>query len=432
MMTRCARIRPAASLKAALLGASILGLSAFATVAQDTGNPFAPRLVINEHVISNYEVEQRALFLQLLRVPGDPEKEALKGLTEDRLGAQAARALSIKLTPEQVSVGMEEFAKRANLTTDEFVKALSDGGVEPQTFRDFVAAGLLWREVIRAKFGGSVRISETQIDRALAETARKPDVKLLLSELILPVRDGDVDAALEEARSIKAQVNSENAFATAARQYSAAPTANRGGRLDWMPISNLPPAIVSQVVTLGPGDVSDPIVVPDAVVLFYLNNLSEGESAMPSDVQVDYARFALPAGMDVATVQAQTDRCGDLYPLARGLPETSLVQTTSSMSDVPQNIGLDLAKMDPGESIAQVQPDGTTVLLMLCSRTGTLPDAAPATPDAQTGTDAASETPAPAGPDREAVRTQLGNQQLALLAAGFMEELRSEAIIKEP
>ena len=429
-MTRCARIRPAARLKTALLGVSILGLSTFSTVAQDMGNPFAPRLVINEHVISNYEVEQRALFLQLLRVPGDPQKEALKGLTEDRLGAQAAKALSIKLTPEQLRVGMEEFASRANMKTEEFVKALADGGVEPQTFRDFVAAGLLWREVVRAKFGGTVRISETQVDRALAETARKPDVKLLLSELILPVRDGDVDAALEEARSIKAQVNSENGFAAAARQYSAAPTANRGGRLDWMPMSNLPPAIVSQVVTLGPGDVSDPIVVPDAVVLFYLNNLSEGESAMPSDVQVEYARFALPPGLDVATVEAQTDRCGDLYPLARGLPEASLVLTTSSMRDVPQNVGLDIAKLDQGESVLQIQKDGSPVLLMLCSRTGILPDPAPT--EAPTGDAANSEAPPPAGPDRDAVRSQLGNQQLALLAAGFMEELRSEAIIKEP
>ena len=430
---------PARSLKSALFGVSLLCLApAFATstaVAQE-GGLFAPRMVINGQTITNFEVEQRILFLRALRAPGDPEKEALNGLLKDRLGAQAAKDMEISVTAEEVEQGLAEFASRANLNTEEFVAALAEEGVEPETFRDFVANGLLWRNVVRTKFGASVRISEAQIDRALAENARTPAVQFLLSELILPVLDAEVADVLERAREIKADTGSEQSFAAAARELSAAPSAERGGRLDWIPIANLPPAIAAQVLKLAPGEVSDPIVVPEAVVLFQLNGLTDAESAQPARVEVEYAQFALPLGTDPATIRTQADDCGDLYPLARGLPADQLRVTTQLMGEVPQDIGLELAKLDPGESIVRAR-GGFNELLMLCLRTG-IPDIDPAAPTPEA--EAAAEATAPEGDaeaadapsvDREAVRTELGNQQLTALADAFMEELRSEAIIKE-
>lgn len=423
----------ARALRAAVFGLSLAMLAAQASAAQD-GNPFAPRLIVNGQTITNFEYEQRMLFLQALRAPGDLEKEALDALLRDRLAAQAAEDMKISVTAEQVTAGLTEFASRANLTPEQFTEALAQEGVAPETFRDFVANGLLWREVVRTKFGQQVRISDAQVDRALAENAKTPRVQVLLSELILPVQGDEVGEVVAQARDIRAQVTSEGAFAAAARQYSAAPTADRGGRLDWMPIANLPPAIVEQVLTLSPGEVSDPVVVPQAVVLFQLNGVSDLESTMPAKVEVEYARFALPADLDPAVIRAQTDDCGDLYPLARDLPPEALVVTTQDMSAVPQDIGLELAKLDPGESVLRVNGSARE-LLMLCLRTG-VPEVDPAAqPSIPVTTEASDgEAPAEAAPavDREAVRNQLGNQQLNALSEAFMEELRSEAIIEEP
>lgn len=393
---------------------------------------FAPRMIINGQTITNFEYDQRMMFLRALRAPGDLEKEALDALLRDRLAAQAAKDLKVTLTAEQVTEGLTEFAARANMTPDQFTAALAEEGVEPETFRDFVSNGLLWREVVRSKFGQQVRISEAQVDRALAENAKTPRVQFLLSELILPVQGDEVGEVVAQAREIKAQAGSEQSFAAAARQYSAAPTADRGGRLDWMPMSNLPPAIVQQVLTLSPGEVSDPIVVPQAVVLFQLNGVSDIESAMPARVEVEYARFALPPSFDVATIRAQADDCGDLYPLASDLPAEALQVVTQDMGAVPQDIGLELAKLDPGESVLRVN-GAARELLMLCLRTG-VPEVDPAAVAEIPVTTEDAEAPAEEQPlvDREAVRTQLGNQQLNALAEAFMEELRSEAIIEEP
>ncbi len=414
-------------------------LHAAAAAAQDGGGLFAPRIVINGQVVSNYEVDQRIKFLRVLRVPGDPDKEAITGLTTDRLSAQEAKRLGIRLTAEQIDAGMKEFAGRANLDVPAFVKAINAEGVEAETFRDFVTAGLLWREVVRQKFGQSVRISNVQVDRAMAEAARKPDVKLLLSELVVPVPEGtDPADVLAEVRDIRTNLAAEGGFAAAARQYSASPTAEGGGRLDWMPLSNLPPAISGKLLGLGAGDVSDPIIVPQAVVLFQLNGISDLETPQPLDVKVSYARFALPPGQDGAALLASVDGCGDLYPMARKLPADSLAVTDEvSIAAVAPDVGLALAKLDPGEGVV-TKRSGSDEVLMLCTRNGIQPppvaegDATAATPSADAPKDTAAGDFVKPDPTREAVRSQLGNTQIGALADAYMEELRSEAIIETP
>lgn len=432
-MTEVSRNRTTPTLRAAAIGLMLWGGALCLPVAAQDDGLFAPRVVINGQTITNFEVEQRMLFLRALRAPGDPEKEAIKALVRDRLGAQAAKDAGITVTAEQVTAGLEEFAGRANMNAEQFTAALADEGIAPETFRDFVANGLLWREVVRSKFGPQIRISEAQIDRALAENAKTNQVRVLLSELILPVQGEEVTPVLDQARAIKAEVSGEG-FAAAAREFSAAPSAQRGGRLDWLPVTNLPPAIVNQVLTLSPGEVSDPIVVPQAVVLFQLNGISDVESAMPARVEVEYAQFLLPASIDPATIRARVDGCDDLYPLARGLPAEQLRVTTQMMGEVPQDIGLELAKLDPNEFVLR-QRGGAAELLMLCLRTG-VPEADPAAAEIPVTTEAAAEGEDAAAEDaplvdREEVRNRLGNAQLTAMAEAYMEELRSEAIIEE-
>ena len=437
-----AGMRRAASVLALVAAAPMAALPLIAptpAVAQEE-NPFAPRVTVNGSVITNFEVAQRALFLRALRLPGDPEKEAIRALIEDRLGQQAAKAAGVTVSAEDIAGGMTEFAARANLSAEEFTKALADEGVAPETFRDFVTAGLLWRQVVRAKFPAAQPISEAQVDRAIAGTVNRPDVRILMSELFLPLQPGDDPAAiLDEARGIKAEIENGGSFGAAARQYSAAPTGQNGGRLDWMELSNLPAPVAEQLLKLAPGQVSDPFVLPNAVALFQVNNLSESLSPAPAAVQVEYAEYVLAPGQDVAAVRAQVDRCGDLNIVARGQGADRLRITKAMASGLPQDVGIELAKLDPGEA-AVLRRGGTDVFLMLCQRQA-LAEAPPppeaGTPEAEAAAKAeapeAAEDGLPEGliaPVRGAVKDQLGNKRLEQLAAGYMEELRSEARIE--
>ncbi|NJM82014.1 MAG: peptidylprolyl isomerase, partial [Tabrizicola sp.] len=221
--------------------ALILGLGlVIPAAAQDL---YAPRLYVNDRAISEFEVQQRMLFLQVLRAPGNPEEEALKALIEDRLRLTEADRLGLKLTEEQVKAGMTEFAARANLSTEQLVAELEKVGIAAETFRDFVSAGLLWREAVRARFLGQVPISEADVDRALEASARPRALKVLASEIVIPLQPGQEQDAIALAERLSDEIGSEAEFAAAARRYSRAPTASRGGQLDWVPLANLPAAI---------------------------------------------------------------------------------------------------------------------------------------------------------------------------------------------
>lgn len=350
------------------LGVAAIGLAAQTLpAAAGGGGPFAPFLIVNGQVISNYEYDQRVAFLQLLHAPGNIEDEAKTALIDDRLGVQAAKALSINLSDDAVRAGMDEFAQRAGLSLDDFSKALEEAGIARETLRDYVRGGLLWREVVRAKFGGQVRFSDTQADRAMADQLKQPDLKLKLSELVIPVVNGDEGAAVDKAKSVRAEILAGRSFADAAKAYSAANSAPNGGQLDWLPYQNLPPMIARELLKLRVGGVSDPVTVSQAVALFQLNGLSEadGNSAVP--VAVDYGTLTLVPGQDAAAIMAHLDSCGDLFRTAREQKAGAVAMATQTMAEVPRDIGLALSRLDGGETTL-LSRGGQSVIVMLCAR----------------------------------------------------------------
>ena len=377
-------------------------------LAQDM---FAPRVYVNDRAITNYEVDQRALFLKVLRAPGNPKEEALKALIEDRLRQTEAERLGIKLVEKDLTAGLTEFASRANLTPEEFTAELGKAGIAPETFRDFVAAGVLWRQVVRARFLGQVPISEADIDKALEAATRPRALQVLVSELVIPAPEGQEEAAMAKAQDLSETLSGEGAFAAAARKYSASSTAGAGGRLDWLPLANLPPAIGQKVLALDPGEVSDPVSVPGAVVLFLLRDVATDKTAEPISVSVDWVEFLVPDdAAEIARLRARADDCSLLMGEAKGLPEDRMTHHTAGMAEVPGDVALELAKLDPNEISVALTRGGYRRMLMLCGRSPVLEPM----------------------PTRDQVREQVINQKLEGMAEGYLEELRSAAIIREP
>lgn len=406
------------------------------------GNPFAPAVYVNESVVTNFEIDQRARFLILLRAPGDPLVEAEKALIEDRLRLEAAKQLGISVTAEQIQSGMTEFASRANLDTEQFLAAISQGGVEPETFRDFVEAGLLWREVIRARFGSRVTVSEAEIDRALSFTAgRGAGPRVLLSEIIIPTTGADAQKAQVIAEELAATPLSEAAFADAARRYSGAPSRDQGGRVDWVPLTNLPPQAQSLILGMQRGQVTAPITLPGAIALYQLRGLEEGGEIQPGNIVVDYAQYLIPGGRTPAAlaeaerVRGRADTCDDLYTVARGQPAERLLRESLPLPSVPADVARELATLDEGDASTGLTRGANLVYLMLCSRTATAPRGAmPAAtiPPVEGAPAIDDEAGVAKGPTRDSVRAEITNRKLTQLADGLLEEMVADAIVRRP
>ncbi|WP_374301076.1 peptidylprolyl isomerase [Paracoccus sp. (in: a-proteobacteria)] len=398
-------------------------------------NLFEPVIYINNAAITRYEVQQRQRFMQIVGAPATTEAEAQQALIDDRLRAHAARQLGIVPTDEGLQNGLEEFAGRAGLSAAEFTAALEGAGVEPQAFRDFVSAGLVWRSVIRERVVPRIEVSDAEVDQELRRQVETPILsRVLIAELIIPAPPGQEQQALNLARQIAGSNPSSDQFEAAARQYSAAESAQAGGRLAWVNIDNLPPGLRQVIGGLQPGQTTQPLTVEGAVVLFHLRD-SQGTLRPGATEQViDYATLRLATVAEAATLAARTRSCDDLYVQAGPQAAAQVQRQTVSQGAIPALVAQRLATMDRDEAGVVDYGNGAD-LVMLCSRQPALvadmADDVPTTALPDDGVEAAVPD-TDALPTRDAVRDEIFNRKANAAAEAYLAELRAEAIIRRP
>ncbi|MBJ3761711.1 SurA N-terminal domain-containing protein [Maribius pontilimi] len=399
---------------------TILCLACLAAPALQAQNMFAPVVRVNGSVITQFELDQRARLLTLFRAPGDPREEALEALINERLQMAEAKRMGIRITDQQVLEGMDEFAGRTDLTGAEFVQVLAADGVDVSTFQDFVRAGTAWRQIVRDRFGPqALTITEDDVEERI-RARPEPGLRVLLSEIILPANTPQNAARSQSLAPRISAINTLPGFAAAARQYSASPSRERGGRLEWLELSNLPGPIATAIRALQPGQVTDPISVPNALAFFQLRALEETQPQAQIQA-IDYAAFYIPGGRSpealatAARLNADVQTCDDLYGIAQGLPAERLQRDTLAPGAIPADVALELAKLDANEvSIALTRAEGQTlVYLMLCERFYKTEDEIEQA-------------------DRPAVRNALVQQRIGRVAEAYLAELRANATITYP
>ena len=393
------------------LGLALCLLVPPAVMAQ---NLYAPVARVNDRIVTEFEVQQRQRFMQLLNAPGADRENVIDELINDRLHDEFAARFDLKLSDEAVQSGLSDFAARANLSVEEFTTALEQSGVSQQTFRDFVVTQLTWRDLIRARYGAQVNISDAEIDRELGRSGAGSGIRVLLSEIIIPAPPQEAARVNALADRI-AQSKSEAEFSRYAQQYSATASRGRGGRMPWTPLEKLPPSLAPILLALAPGEVTSPLPIPNAVALFQLRGIEETGAPAKSYSEIEYAAYYIPGGRseaalnEAARVRSEVDTCNDLYAVAQGQPESVLDRGAKKPAEIPQDIAIELAKLDPGESSTALTRAGgqTLVFLMLCKRTA----------------EANAEV------SREAVVSSLRQRKLQGYADQLTEQLRADARI---
>lgn len=375
--------------------------------ARAQGSPFAARLLIDGKAISNYEYDQRLRFMRLLNAPGDLLAESEKTLIEDRLRFIAGDRAKIRLTPAQIEAGMTEFASRFEMELAQFTGILEANGVARATFRDFVHAGLVWREVVRARFGNAAPFSiyDAEVDRSLSTLTQTNTTRVLLSEILLPA------ARRNQAMELSGSLRGEAAFANAARAHSLGPTAAEGGRVDWRNAATLPQQVLQAVGAVRPGQVTQPVRLADGRYAIYLvRQLEERPAVTPQTTAVDYARLVVPgagtpaADAVLARVQTQIDSCNDLNALPGQLSRETVAQNA-----LPADVAGRIAGLDDNEYVTYAA-GGAQIVLMLCSR----------------------QIKSEAEPDRDVIRGRLVEARVVGQADIYLQQLRSNAHIRRP
>ncbi|MEM6589053.1 MAG: peptidylprolyl isomerase [Pseudomonadota bacterium] len=389
----------------------------FAAPPATAQNLFEPVIKVNEKAITRFEIDQRARLLTLFRAPGEPVSTAREQLIEDRLKMQEAESIGFEISEQALLGAMEEFAGRANLELDDMLNALADAGVDETTFRDYIRVGITWREIVSGRFSNQVDVNEDDVDRARQALSGTGSVRVLLSEIVLQIPEGQLETVLERAERLS-QIDNTRDFEVAARRFSASPTGPTGGRMEWTSITDLPPQLRPIVLDLSPGEVTQPITTEQAIILLQMRDIAESAVREPRYSQIKYATYFIPGGRSEAAlteaqrIEDRINTCDDLYGVAQGQPVSVLDVMEQAPRDIPQDIALQLSQLDAGEvSTALTRSNGQTLMfLMLCERI----------PETEGGED---------GPSLEELTSFVQNSRLQSFGDGYLARLKAEARI---
>ena len=356
--------------------------------------------------ITNYELEQRILFFSFLNEPGDTLISSRQSLIDDRLKMAAGNKDGFALTPTELENAMLDFAKKSNQSLGGLLNLLNEGGVDAETFRDYVEVGVVWRELVRKRFGSQSQPTESEIDRALAAERAEGDISVLLTEIVLPAGPSQLEESRKIAREL-AKITSIGSFSEKAKKLSVSSSRDNGGKIPWRNLKDLPNGLRQIIASLRPGQVAKPLEVQNAIVLFQLRDVEELGLKAPKIISMKFAKITgISSVLDLATKTVNS--CDDLYGLVKLDKDVVLEMLTQHPDEIEQATALRLNRLDRHEmSIFSDSPDSIGNMIMLCERNYT------------TSADIS----------RSEVAKNIRAARLTNLAEGYLAELRTNATV---
>ena len=361
---------------------------------------------VDKAAITNYELEQRILFFSFLNETGDALIKSRQSLIDDRLKIAAASKNGIALTPSELEKSMLDFAKNSNQNLSSLLNLLKEGGVDSETFRDYVEVGVIWREVVRKRFGAQAQPTESEIDRALDSASIEGGMSVLLTEIVLPAGPGE----LEESRKISkqlAKIKSIDLFSEKAKKLSVSSSRDNGGKIPWRNLIDLPNGLRQIIASLRPGQVAKPLEVQNAIVLLQLRDIKELASKVPEIISIKFAKVTGASSvLNLATKTVKS--CDDLYGLVKLNKDLVLEILSQHPDELEHGSALRINSLDRNEiSIFSDNIEGIGNMIMLCERNYTTL----------------------ANTSRSEVAKNISAERLTNLAEGYLAELRTNATV---
>ncbi len=354
---------------------AIAAFCMFTLGGESQANPFQTAITVNGIGISNYEIEQRTQLLRALGNRGSQRKQAEEALISEILYNQEAKRREITVSDIEIEAGMTEYAARANLSTDQFLREVGKFGVNSESFRSFISAGVAWRKTINESFRGVAEdVNLTEVEKAFAFLPRQTVTSVRLSEIALSLRPAAADQSREIAAQISSSVKSAREFAEVARSLSIATSRDDGGAIGWVSLVRLPAAVRSAIERTPIGQITQPIASNNALFVFFKHEQREVESSgVP--IALTYSVLRIPsqgggaAREQASQLRAKVDSCPDLRSEARRYPRGSYITNTVSATEDSGRYSLELAKLDNGElAVLPIEGTDAVELLMLCER----------------------------------------------------------------
>lgn len=413
-----------------------------AAVQSDSGRSDGVAAVVNDAIITEYDLHQRILlYVSTSGQQPTPDviaklrPQILAQLETEQIEIQEARHKNITVSPTDVDKSIERITSDNHLTKEQLADLLAKGGVHMATLRAQIAVQIAWQKTVQDEFQDRINITPQDIDAEMARQMQGINkTHYQVSSIFLAVENPDLDAkVLKDAQDIHAQLASGANFGTVARQFSQSPTAAAGGDLGWVYEGQLPSELDAALHKMDIGQVTEPIcstggyyimglrdravganvVVPDPATLKPVGPLTVAQILlpMPPNTPAQYRDNA----MKLATqIHDHINGCDTLPKLAseiHGLVYSDLKAMGLKISDLSPTIQDAINKAGPGEATVPIVAPTGILMMVRCDKR-------------------APEVHKVNLPTRQQVEENLFDDQITMLSRRYIRDLRRNANVE--
>ena len=156
--------------------------------------------VVNDEVISTYDLRQRMLLLMVTsgvqpteQNVAEVQREAMRSLIDEHLEMQEIKHveekqkdLHMEPTAKEIDDEIDDMAQQNNVKRAQLMTTLKAAGINPDTLREQLTAQMAWRHYMGGRFGSNIRIGDEQVAAAEARAvAAAEKSQYLVSEIFI-------------------------------------------------------------------------------------------------------------------------------------------------------------------------------------------------------------------------------------------------------
>ena len=421
--------------KSLRLGRGVLGLSiavifsaltAASVPAQETQRIAA---VVNDAAVSYFDVFQRVkLVVVTSGLDGTQEvmqritPQVMRALIDEQLRLQEGERQNISIDEADIDQAITAIEQSNQMPLGSFVEFLEQRRISIETLKTRLRSELVWSKLINRRLLRSGSISDEDIDNELEqirENLGKPE--FLLSEIFMSVDSPSEDRRVrDDAFELVRQLREGADFDAMVNQFSEGVTANKGGGVGWVSITQLSPNIVSAVQTMQTGTISDPIATGGGYLIIQLRDRRQLQGSAPDEVRIDLKQILLTLPPDSTTddVNAAIGLAGIIRETVAGCEDMVRVAAETDptlagdlgvirLKDTPDSIRTILNGL-PLNTVSQpIRTEKGVHLFMVCDKIQSNANL----------------------PDRDRVRQSLLFKRLDQVSRQYLRDLRRDAFI---
>ena len=327
-------------------------------LAQTTANAGVTIIAtVNGKPITNYDVEQRSLFLGYatnIEITDQNRdrlyEDSLQLIIEDKLRLQAAQDMLPDIEAVVLPQARDFINQNFGNDTTSGNRVLTNDGIDPLTVQQKYTSDLAWSNFISAKFADKFQNIEERVDEEIErmrQNASKPQIKL--AEIVLtpsPTRNIEQTRAL--AGEMVAAIRKGASFTEIARQYSVSGSSGRGGDVGWAMSEKLPKSFRDALQSIENGDVTEPVLLDGAIYILRKSGERKDGIVDASQSRVWLARAILPLAADASNADrleagARIERDTESITTCEGLDTLNATYESGAVSRLNDMLVGDLA-----------------------------------------------------------------------------------------